>query len=879
MKKPVVMLLFVFLLLSSPFFFHLELFQPAEDSYSPLRDLTSQLEFKILSVTEDSIFLDAPANNSILRSGTEIHLTIWNISLSEVTFHWDFQPNMTFFSPYVVTLPLGDGPHILHVYARDVADTWEYKHFHFITDDSPPLIFLDPIMNNSIQIPDTLFQLLIDEPFLDRVIYQWDTGGNQSLEEPYLLVFPREEGRHDLYLYASDLAGNWAGLYYQFTVRADLSPDSDNDGLSDYLEFLLDTNPLLPTNSLMGASLQFGDLATDTPDDLETALIAHTHIKGRSWIIGTVSELVTGLEDQTDVYLFSSAIRTTNTVFIQTHLPGVCIQIFDLEGRVNLTKEITFANFMAGSGARAFSSSAYLPNAFPYVVEIPIPLAVELLVIQINTGFSSSSFYSLWIDDTPIASYLPVLSLSINFLIFLGLPFMFFLVLRWENRRLTKKHQKLQAQLAQESLEDVISESLPKVSPPIVVQVGFIEWLFSSFVLFFMVILFSELSREKFLNQVSFLTAKSFVDLGYRLFFLAITLIFLGSLLSFFFWTRDRIRSPSMPPHRSWIRRGFLFLIKISIIFGIYFALWLFFVQLLIFFEPIISNSTFLPDLLTLFQTFFATDLSTPPSPNQFILLSQLGILELLFIVFSLPLICYMFLLNFAGGTSVRNIFRPLDASKSHWNYKTIILGISLLLELYRVISNLFNFLLSYFFVENPTFFFIQLSELPWWHQLVTWISQETFISTSVLYGLYFELQGIFFAWVIYTSFPSVIRRIMSGSGLAKILIRIGLFLLGMFVIFLRTLHLLLLIPLGVPSFPFSVILSDPFSILLLVAMISDALETLGFSLGLILMLLIYRIRKAPKKKTPPTVVSPPQEEYVDTSNSERILSPYSEEE
>jgi hypothetical protein len=224
-----------------------------------------------------------------------------------------------------------------------------------------------------------------------------------------------------------------------------------------------------------------------------------------------------------------------------------------------------------------------------------------------------------------------------------------------------------------------------------------------------------------------------------------------------------------------------------------------------------------------------------------------MGVLELIFIAFTIPLALYMFVLNFAGGTSINRIFRASEERKSRWNYKTIILGLSLLIEIYRIFSNLVNFLISIFFSENATFFFIQVSELPWWHQLVTWISQETLISTPVLYGLYFELQGIFFAWVIYTSLPAFFRKFMAGAGFSKTITRIGFFLLGMFVIFLRTLHLLLLIPIGVPSFPFSIILTDPFSILILIAMISESIEILGFMLG---MLFVFSLRTSRKDKS-----------------------------
>ena len=86
---------------------------------------------------------------------------------------------------------------------------------------------------------------------------------------------------------------------------------------------------------------------------------------------------------------------------------------------------------------------------------------------------------------------------------------------------------------------------------------------------------------------------------------------------------------------------------------------------------------------------------------------------------------------------------------------------------------------------------------------------------------------------------------------------------MGMFVIFLRTLHLLLLVPVGVPSFPFSVILTDPFSILLLIAMISESLEILGFSLGLLLIFYLKKIRTPPQKEEPSSVEPVLKDEIV----------------
>ncbi len=826
-----------------------------------------------MNIEANYIFLQSPLNNSILPSDTPIVFDIDDLSFLEVEFNWDLDPNITWLPPYFTLLPLGDGSHTLHVYVLNNSYVLEYQKFHFITDDTVPIIQLVSVTNNSFYPPETPIDLVITDTNLDRVMYHWEDGPNQSLSYPYSVPLPYEEGSHLLSIYASDAAGNWGSELFKFTVR--LSQDTDNDGISDYIEFLLGTDPVVPTTHLTNAPLVIDDLKNDVPNDFHEAIISHNHISSSNWIIGSVSEK--GLEDQSDFYIFTSEIRTKGTVFVQCSQPRIQLKIFDLEGQINITIDV-IPDSSIGRAAERSTSSDYIRNALPYLVEIPFPLAVELLIVQINGGIAGNSIYSIWIEEIPLQPHLEFLNIFLNISIFLGFPFLFFLTLRWENRRLLKKQQKLEEELESDSVFPTVTTR--KKNPPIIVNVRFSEWVFSSIILLILVVLFTELSREKFQNQVSVLTAKGFVDLGYRIFFFAVALIFLGTIFSLGNWVRNRLRRQEDIKNRFSLTRRFVSrFTKITIIFVVYFLLWILFLHTITLLEPSVYVISSLNDILEILKVFFVEDLSVPPSPVQMDLLLKIGVLELIFIVFTLPLAFYMFILNFAGGMSVKKVFRPVDQEKSRWNYKTIILGISLLIEIYRIFSNLLNFIISIFFSENSTFFFIQISEIPWWHQLVTWISQETSISTPALYGLYFELQGIFFAWVIYTSLPSIFRRFMSGSGYSKSITRIGFFLLGMFVIFLRTLHLLLLIPIGVPSFPFSVVLTDPFSILLLIAMISESLEILGFSLGLLLVLIFRKTQLQSQERESPSPIVGPTGEPVPHSAVESSLIYHFEEE
>ncbi|MHA2031763.1 MAG: hypothetical protein ACW99Q_20485, partial [Candidatus Kariarchaeaceae archaeon] len=443
-------------------------------------------------VTSDIINLESPANNSILHSGTPIILEIIDSNLSEVWFSWDSDINNSWLQPYETDLPLGDGLHILHVYTLDVLDNWEAQQFHFVTDDTIPFISLETLLNGTELAPLSIIDFKITDFHLDRILYHWESGNNLTLNSPFRISLPSEIGLHLLTVYASDFAGNWAIERFSFTVRAGGFEDTDNDGLADYYEFLLGTNAIESTTTLNGAPLVFDDLDEDIPNSIHDAFRLHTHISADTWIIGQISESI--LNDNSDFYLFSSEIRNTGTIFLQSSLPDVSYHLFDLEGRLNLTGRI-FPFSVDGNNNRIRSklqsTTQYLPNALPYLVEIPIPLAVELLVIQIEGGNLGDILYSIGLDENPIPLQPQLFTLLINILLFLLLPFGFFFVLKWENHRVTK-HQPS-------------SESEDERSSDVIINASFREWIFSSLILLIMAFLFSELSREKFLNQVTVL--------------------------------------------------------------------------------------------------------------------------------------------------------------------------------------------------------------------------------------------------------------------------------------------------------------------------------------------------------------------------------------
>ncbi|MFX0060915.1 MAG: SBBP repeat-containing protein [Candidatus Hermodarchaeota archaeon] len=86
--------------------------------------------------TAPTITLTSPINGSTHSSGTTIDLSITDANgVSQVVYNWDDNNNVTLNSPYNITLPTGNGQHVLRVYAKDYVGNWAAIILVFITED------------------------------------------------------------------------------------------------------------------------------------------------------------------------------------------------------------------------------------------------------------------------------------------------------------------------------------------------------------------------------------------------------------------------------------------------------------------------------------------------------------------------------------------------------------------------------------------------------------------------------------------------------------------------------------------------------------------------------------------------------------------------
>jgi 6-bladed beta-propeller protein len=201
-----------------------------------------------------TITLLTPSNNSVGTSGTSINIAVNNTDLDTVLFNWDGTTNTTFLAPYNTTLPIGDGIHILTVFANDSVDNQITKKFHFITDDTGPVVNLQGILNNTSQVANLTITLYIGDLYssVASKSYKWGITNTTNINSTSIITLPWSNATHILTVTATDTLGNTA----IFTFTLSTLKDNDGDLMNDDWEL---TYGLDPNNTL--------DAETDLDDD------------------------------------------------------------------------------------------------------------------------------------------------------------------------------------------------------------------------------------------------------------------------------------------------------------------------------------------------------------------------------------------------------------------------------------------------------------------------------------------------------------------------------------------------------------------------------------------------------------------------------------
>ncbi|MCF2137529.1 MAG: Ig-like domain-containing protein [Candidatus Thorarchaeota archaeon] len=172
----------------------------------------------VIDDTQPVVVLNGPANNTRHHSGTLVDVSVSDLHLSTVYYHWDSAAWAVWSSPYDTSMPAGDGDHSLYVNATDEAGNWQYVHYLFITDDATPLVILHSPANNTVQVSGTLVNVSVSDNDLDTVRYHWDGDDWSIWPAPYDTYVPTGDGSHTLYVWINDTAGNEESVRYTFTT-------------------------------------------------------------------------------------------------------------------------------------------------------------------------------------------------------------------------------------------------------------------------------------------------------------------------------------------------------------------------------------------------------------------------------------------------------------------------------------------------------------------------------------------------------------------------------------------------------------------------------------------------------------------------------------
>lgn len=156
-------------------------------------------------------------NESIVKSGTEVVVTVTDVNISLITYYWDNNSVSSITSPFTLLVPTNEGIHYFHIFTKDQAGNWNNKTLQINVDNTAPLINLFGIENNSIINGGYIFYLNVSDNNVNvNIGYKWDSNGMFMSLSPYMLAVPLNDGVHTLIISGVDTVGNWNNKTFYF---------------------------------------------------------------------------------------------------------------------------------------------------------------------------------------------------------------------------------------------------------------------------------------------------------------------------------------------------------------------------------------------------------------------------------------------------------------------------------------------------------------------------------------------------------------------------------------------------------------------------------------------------------------------------------------
>lgn len=177
--------------------------------------------FFILDPTKPEINLVSPLNNSIIKAGEIINISISDSNIKSVDYYINGTQRDLLFPYYIDTSFWPDDSYGIDIHAEDIAGNMNSSFYVFTTDTTPPEISLKVPANNSHIKPGTPINFSISDEHLDTgsVYYTVDGDGPHDFTKLYNInTTGWGDGHHAIVVNAADILGNVRTNSYNMNI-------------------------------------------------------------------------------------------------------------------------------------------------------------------------------------------------------------------------------------------------------------------------------------------------------------------------------------------------------------------------------------------------------------------------------------------------------------------------------------------------------------------------------------------------------------------------------------------------------------------------------------------------------------------------------------
>ncbi|UCF07273.1 MAG: Ig-like domain-containing protein, partial [Thermoplasmata archaeon] len=166
------------------------------------------------------IFLNTPANNSVVVNGTTLDFTISDPNLLEVNYSVNGESPVSFSPPYnISTAGWEDGGYTILINAEDSVGNTNSSWFFFTFDSTLPIIRLNSPDNNSVIPAGTELNFTVMEPNPAQTNYSMNGEPAIPFSSPFNITTSGwPDGEYNITINTMDLAGNSNSSWYLFTL-------------------------------------------------------------------------------------------------------------------------------------------------------------------------------------------------------------------------------------------------------------------------------------------------------------------------------------------------------------------------------------------------------------------------------------------------------------------------------------------------------------------------------------------------------------------------------------------------------------------------------------------------------------------------------------